>query len=136
MAKFSTTVATTALLTCLASPALALRQQVTSGGSASSATATADGSATPGKVPLPPLPPLEPIERPAPSAAALQTLEDRLSQLLATKVAGPVDPKADLRFLTTELTPETVAADKKSYTGQFLASHLDGKAAAAAKKAK
>jgi len=40
----------------------------------------------------------------------LQTLEDRLSQLLATKVAGPVDPKADLRFLTTELTPETVAA--------------------------
>jgi len=78
-------------------------------------------------IPLPPLPPLPSIAKRPAEAAALQDLAGRLDQLLAMKVAGPVDEKAELRFLIADLTANIVPAIRQRLNG--LRKQLDGNSA-------
>ena len=77
--------------------------------------APAAGSAEPGAsepadaTPLPELPKLQPISSPAPSAAAVKELDDRLSELVEAHVSDPLDPKP-LHALTADLGPDIVPA--------------------------
>jgi tetratricopeptide (TPR) repeat protein len=77
--------------------------------------APAAGSAEPGPsdaadaTPLPELPKLQPISSPAPSAAAVKELDDRLSELVEAHVSDPLDPKP-LHALTADLGPDIVPA--------------------------
>ncbi|MBM4356559.1 MAG: hypothetical protein FJ096_00455 [Deltaproteobacteria bacterium] len=61
-------------------------------------------------LPLADLPTMPPVDRGAPKAAAAQTLEARLDQLLAVRASHPVSPKVDFAFLTSELDEDVVPA--------------------------
>ncbi len=73
------------------------------------ATASAAPSSAP-RIPLAELPTLAPIGKPQAKPALVASLEGRLDQLLAMRLAHPLEPTADFAFLTIDLEPDIAAA--------------------------